>query len=82
MWNVSEVLQSVHVSLSCVQQHAEDRPSMSSVIHMLGGEGALPPPNQPGFFTEATKSEVESTLIMLQVPMSINEVTITQLDAR
>ncbi|XP_024962052.1 G-type lectin S-receptor-like serine/threonine-protein kinase At4g27290 isoform X1 [Cynara cardunculus var. scolymus] len=81
-WNVSEVLQSIHVGLSCVQQHAEDRPSMSSVIHMLGGEGALPPPKQPGFFTEATKSESESTLIMPQVLVSINEVTITQLDAR
>ncbi|KAJ9542969.1 hypothetical protein OSB04_029475 [Centaurea solstitialis] len=81
-WNVSEVLQSIHVGLSCVQQHAEDRPSMSSVTHMLGGEGALPPPKQPGFFTEATKSEVESTLIMPQVPVSINEVTMTQLEAR
>ncbi|KAJ9542970.1 hypothetical protein OSB04_029476 [Centaurea solstitialis] len=81
-WNVSEVLQSIHVGLSCVQQHVEDRPSMWSVIHMLGGEGALPPPKQPGFFTEATKSEVESTLIMPQMPISINEVTMTQLDAR
>ncbi|KAJ9542976.1 hypothetical protein OSB04_029482 [Centaurea solstitialis] len=81
-WNVSEVLHSIHVGLLCVQQHAEDRPSISSVIHMLGGEGALPPPKQPGFFTEATKSEVESTLIMPQMPISINEVTMTQLDAR
>ena len=76
------MLQSIHVGLSCVQQHAEDRPSMSSVIHMLGGEGALPPPNQPGFFTEATKFGVESTLIMPQVPVSINEVTVTLLGAR
>ncbi|GKA58511.1 G-type lectin S-receptor-like serine/threonine-protein kinase isoform X1 [Tanacetum coccineum] len=50
-WNISEVLQSIHVGLSCVQQHAEDRPNMSSVIHMLSGEGALPAPTQPGFFT-------------------------------
>ncbi|KAJ9540082.1 hypothetical protein OSB04_026588 [Centaurea solstitialis] len=49
-WNVSEVLQSINVGLSCVQQHPEDRPSMSSVIHMLRGEGALPPPKQPRFF--------------------------------
>nr|GEV96970.1 G-type lectin S-receptor-like serine/threonine-protein kinase At4g27290 isoform X1 [Tanacetum cinerariifolium] len=48
-WTVSEVLQSIHVGLSCVQQHAEDRPSMSSVVHMLSGEGALPAPTQPGF---------------------------------
>ncbi|KAJ9542977.1 hypothetical protein OSB04_029483 [Centaurea solstitialis] len=81
-WNVSKVLHSIHVGLLCVQQHAEDRPSILSVIHMLGGEGALPPPRQPGFFTEATTPEVESTLIMPQVLISINEVTMTQLDAR
>ncbi|KAK9063013.1 hypothetical protein SSX86_016883 [Deinandra increscens subsp. villosa] len=81
-WTASEVLQSIHVGLSCVQQHADDRPSMFSVVHMLGGEGALPPPKQPGFFTQTTKSEVESALTMPQVPISINKITITQLDAR
>ncbi|KAF5798953.1 putative protein kinase RLK-Pelle-DLSV family [Helianthus annuus] len=81
-WTASEVLQSIHVGLSCVQQNADYRPSMSSVVHMLGGEGALPPPKQPGFLTEMTKPEVDSTLIMSKSPVSINKVTITQLDAR
>ncbi|KAI3721409.1 hypothetical protein L2E82_32419 [Cichorium intybus] len=81
-WINSQVLQSIHVGLSCVQQHAEDRPSMSSVIHMLSGEGALPPPQPPGFFTEVPKPEVKSNLMMPQVLVSINEVTVTQLEAR
>ncbi|KAL8241145.1 hypothetical protein R6Q59_014500 [Mikania micrantha] len=81
-WTASEVLQSIHVGLSCMQQHADERPSMSSVVHMLGGEGALPPPNHPGFFTETTKPEVESSIIMPQIPISINKITITQPDAR
>ncbi|KAJ9540868.1 hypothetical protein OSB04_027374 [Centaurea solstitialis] len=80
-WNVSEVLQSINVGLSCVQQHPEDRPSMSSVIHMLRGEGALPPPKQPRFFSDETESEVESTTLLIpKVSVSINEVTLTQLD--
>ena len=75
-WNVSEVLQSIHVGLSCVQQQADDRPYMSSVVHMLGGEGALPMPKQPGFF-------IDSTLITPPyVSVSINEATLSQLEAR
>ncbi|XAR67513.1 Non-specific serine/threonine protein kinase [Bertholletia excelsa] len=48
----SEVLRSIHVGLLCVQQNSEDRPSMTSVLLMLGSEGALAKPKQPGFFTE------------------------------
>ncbi|KAJ9542973.1 hypothetical protein OSB04_029479 [Centaurea solstitialis] len=82
-WNVSEVLQSINVGLSCAQQHPEDRPSMSSVVHMLGGEGALPPPRQPRYYSDETVSEAESTtLIMPNLPVSINEVTVTQLGGR
>ncbi|MFS7957699.1 putative protein kinase RLK-Pelle-DLSV family [Helianthus anomalus] len=81
-WTASKVLQSIHVGLSCVQQNADYRPSMSYVVHMLGGEGALLPPKQPGFLTEMTKAEVYSTLIMSKSTVSMNKVTITQLDAR
>ncbi|KAL7615364.1 hypothetical protein Lser_V15G08607 [Lactuca serriola] len=81
-WVVSEVLQSIHVGLSCVQQHADDRPIMSSVIHMLSGEGALSPPQPPGFFTQVAKPEDKSNLIIPEVLVSVNEVTITQFDAR
>lgn len=53
-WTVFEVLPSVHVGLLCVQQNADDRPNMSSVIHTLSGDGALPTSKQPDFFTEVT----------------------------
>ncbi|GKD34401.1 G-type lectin S-receptor-like serine/threonine-protein kinase [Tanacetum coccineum] len=49
---VSELLRSIHVALLCVQHHAEDRPTMLSVVLMLVSESALPEPNQPAFFTE------------------------------
>jgi hypothetical protein len=33
-----------------VQQHPDDRPSMATVVWMLGGENTLPQPKEPGFF--------------------------------
>ncbi|KAL0311070.1 UNVERIFIED_CONTAM: Receptor-like serine/threonine-protein kinase SD1-7 [Sesamum angustifolium] len=49
----SEVKRCVQVGLLCVQKCAEDRPVMSSVLFMLGTEGAiLPEPKEPGFFME------------------------------
>ena len=50
--NLSEVLRCIQVSLLCVQHNPEDRPSMASVVIMLGSEIALAQPKQPGFFTE------------------------------
>lgn len=78
---VPEVLRSIHVGLLCVQQCAEDRPSMSSVVMMLGSDGALPAPKQPGFFIERSIPEINGIQSIL-LPVSINEVTMTLLDAR
>lgn len=72
---VSEVLRSIHVGLLCVQHHAEDRPTMLSVVLMLVGEGALPQPKQPAFVTEASGREPESV-------SSAEEYMITLLYAR
>ncbi|GMP53544.1 hypothetical protein CsSME_00018979 [Camellia sinensis var. sinensis] len=71
---LTEVLQSIHVGLLCVQQYPQDRPSMSSVVLMLGSEGALPQAKQPGFFTERNVLEAAGS--------SANEVTISLLNAR
>ncbi|KAD7480032.1 hypothetical protein R6Q59_008818 [Mikania micrantha] len=49
---ISEVLRSIHIGLLCVQNLAEDRPTMSSVVLMLGNDGILPRPKPPAFFTE------------------------------
>ncbi|KAJ0505280.1 putative protein kinase RLK-Pelle-DLSV family [Helianthus annuus] len=57
---VSEVLRSIHVALLCVQHHAEDRPTMLSVVLMLVSEGVLPQPKQPAFFTGEIQIEVKS----------------------
>ncbi|BFG28815.1 hypothetical protein CerSpe_150890 [Prunus speciosa] len=53
---ISEVSRCLHVALLCVQRVPEDRPSMSSVVLMLSSDVTLPPPKQPGFYTERSVS--------------------------
>ncbi|XP_028057012.1 G-type lectin S-receptor-like serine/threonine-protein kinase At4g27290 [Camellia sinensis] len=81
-WFECEVLRSIHVGLLCVQQYREDRPSMSTVTMMLGGEGVMPRPKQPAFFGEESPQEVDSSSESKNVTCSTNEVTITELKAR
>ncbi|XP_024027466.1 G-type lectin S-receptor-like serine/threonine-protein kinase At4g27290 isoform X1 [Morus notabilis] len=50
--NLPEVLRCIHVGLLCVQQRPVDRPNMSTVVLMLGGESSLPQPKPPGYFME------------------------------
>lgn len=73
---MSEVVRSIHIGLLCVQQSPKDRPNISTVVMMLGSEGALPQPTQPGFFTErnivereyfsSARSTDDTTSILLQ----------------
>ncbi|KAJ8748847.1 hypothetical protein K2173_013278 [Erythroxylum novogranatense] len=74
---ISEIIRCIHIGLLCVQQRPEDRPNMSTVVLMLGGEGTLPQPKQPGFFTERNVPEQESSS-----SASINDITVTMLDPR
>ncbi|KAL7249452.1 hypothetical protein ACSBR1_011613 [Camellia fascicularis] len=80
--NLHEVLCSIHLGLLCVQHRPEDRPNMSTVVLMLGGEGALThQPKPPGFFTERNLLEEESSRSKNE-PCSANMVTLTQLEPR
>ncbi|KAK3003980.1 hypothetical protein RJ639_018171 [Escallonia herrerae] len=76
-----EVLRSIHIGLLCVQQSPEDRPSMSSVVMMLGGESALPQPKEPGFFTKRNLF-FEEFSSSNQTVASAYEISITMLQAR
>ncbi|GMN61935.1 hypothetical protein TIFTF001_031023 [Ficus carica] len=53
----SEVLRCIHISLLCVQPRPEDRPSMSSVVLILGSQTPLTQPKQPGFFSEKASAD-------------------------
>lgn len=76
-----EVVRSIEVGLLCVQQNAEDRPNMLSVIMMLDGERALPQPKQPAYFMEGSLF-LANFSGNTNPTDSINELTITQVDAR
>uniref|UniRef100_K7LUW1 Receptor-like serine/threonine-protein kinase n=1 Tax=Glycine max TaxID=3847 RepID=K7LUW1_SOYBN len=77
-----EVIRCIQVGLLCVQQRPQDRPHMSSVLSMLSGDKLLPKPMAPGFYSgtnvtsEATSSSANHKL------WSVNEASITELDAR
>ncbi|GMN68767.1 hypothetical protein TIFTF001_037818 [Ficus carica] len=56
-----QVLRCIQVGLLCVQKFPADRPTMASVVSMLGNEGVkLPLPKQPAFFTERSSFDVDA----------------------
>ncbi|KAF3453568.1 hypothetical protein FNV43_RR04008 [Rhamnella rubrinervis] len=79
-----EVLRCIHVSLLCVQQRPVDRPSMSSVVLMLGSESALVQPKPPGYFMETDyhSAEADSSSSNKHASSSTNDMTISEMVAR
>lgn len=80
--NKNEALQCIHVAMLCVQSSAVHRPTMSSVVFMLGGENtSLPQPNEVDM---TSLSSVEMDLIMegREINISSNDVTITDVGGR
>lgn len=75
-----EVLRCIQVGLLCVQDNAAERPNMSSVIFMLSNETTLPSPKQPMFAIQRDQNNADSTTTKYSA--SINEVTVTILEAR
>ncbi|GLT83447.1 hypothetical protein SLE2022_017370 [Rubroshorea leprosula] len=80
-YSLSEVFRCIHVSLLCVQQNPEDRPTVSSVVLMLASEIELPQPKEPGFLLRRAALEIDSSSSKHN-SMSINNVTITDFQAR
>ncbi|KAB2636874.1 G-type lectin S-receptor-like serine/threonine-protein kinase [Pyrus ussuriensis x Pyrus communis] len=75
-----EVVRTIRVGLLCVQRNPEDRSSMSAAVLMLSGEGALPQPLKPGFYSERDLTELDAG--HSSQACSANEVTISVLEAR
>ncbi|KAK4368485.1 hypothetical protein RND71_012277 [Anisodus tanguticus] len=75
--NDKEMIKFVNVALLCVQEDPADRPTMSTVVLMLGGESiTLPRPNQPHFITRRNASSTSSSSSKLY-STSNKELTIT-----
>ncbi|XP_055960391.1 uncharacterized protein LOC126665234 [Mercurialis annua] len=79
----SEVLRCLQVGLLCVQELTEHRPTMSSVVLMLSSETAtMPHPKTPGYCMGRSPLETDSSSGKIDVSFSVNQVTVTMLDAR
>ncbi|PON80492.1 Serine/threonine protein kinase [Parasponia andersonii] len=72
--NVNEFLRCINVGLLCVQDDPNNRPTMSNVVFMLGGETMmLPSPRQPVFAARRFHSSSGSS----SKPLSVNDLTDT-----
>ncbi|CAN4116641.1 unnamed protein product [Withania somnifera] len=77
-----EVMRCIQVGLLCVQEQAEDRPNMATVVLMLGSETAtMPQPKHPGFCLGRRPVDEYSETIYEET-FTVNQVTITMLDPR
>ena len=74
--NTTESRRYINIALMCVQESADDRPTMSDVIGMLNNDSVvLPEPNHPAFFNlKVPKGDEWASVV---VPCSNNDVTIT-----
>ncbi|KAB2043668.1 hypothetical protein ES319_D01G033300v1 [Gossypium barbadense] len=75
--NEKEKRRCIHIGLLCVQEYANDRPTMSTVVSMLNSEiSNFNTPKQPVF--------TETPLITddVQNRASVNDVTLTEFDGR
>ena len=79
--SMSELTLCVQVGLLCIQESAEDRPTMSDVVSILSNERAiLPTPRQPAF---CTLISVQGTDSQMEEPKcSLNYVTLSVAEAR
>ncbi|WJX30594.1 hypothetical protein P8452_19114 [Trifolium repens] len=80
----SEVLKCIQIGLLCVQDNAADRPTMSSVVHMLGRDNvALPSPICPSFSVgRATNTIERGTSSNASTSVTVNEVTLSEVMPR
>ncbi|KAG2246422.1 hypothetical protein Bca52824_086050 [Brassica carinata] len=78
-----QMLRCVQVALLCVQENAEDRPSMLDVVSMIYSNNALSLPKEPAFYDGPRRSSPEMELELPEPGNgSDNRVTITVMEAR
>ncbi|KAF8029034.1 hypothetical protein BT93_E1644 [Corymbia citriodora subsp. variegata] len=76
----AEVLKCIHVGLLCVQEDPADRPIMSLVVHILGGDTiTLSQPSQPAFSVGRDAKKLDRTT---QEASSVNGITLSVVAAR
>ncbi|KAF8082542.1 hypothetical protein N665_0820s0003 [Sinapis alba] len=78
-----DIMKCIHIGLLCVQEKAESRPTMASVVVMFNASSFnLPRPSQPPFYAGDGDTSSSREKLLVAPAMTWNNVTITELDAR
>ncbi|KAL2462697.1 G-type lectin S-receptor-like serine/threonine-protein kinase CES [Forsythia ovata] len=78
-----EIKRCINVGLLCVQDHPEDRPSMTDVVYMLTKDTVqLPAPKQPAFFIESGARAREAKREISLEKNCTNELSLSVMEAR
>ena len=79
----SKILRCIHVGLLCVQDQATDRPAMLDVATMLSSKTVqLLPPKQPAYLINIVQEKSLKAFKIKLENCSINNVTISEAEAR
>ncbi|XP_042038999.1 G-type lectin S-receptor-like serine/threonine-protein kinase At4g03230 [Salvia splendens] len=82
----SEVIKCINIGLLCVQEDPDDRPSMATVVVMLGSKtNPLPLPSQPAFVVRRRLSSTSSSSSSASTKpktISVNDLTLTMEQGR
>ncbi|KAH6776067.1 hypothetical protein C2S52_013628 [Perilla frutescens var. hirtella] len=83
----SEVIKCINIGLLCVQEDPNDRPSMATVVIMLGSEtSTLPSPTQPAFVVRrrlsSTGTGTSPSSSVKPDTVSVNELTVSMAQGR
>ncbi|CAI0459197.1 unnamed protein product, partial [Linum tenue] len=81
-YSADQVIRCIHIGLLCVQESTADRPTMSNVVFMFGNETSLPSPNKPAFVIQSRCEELQAPAAVRPENPSINQVSITTMEAR
>ncbi|XP_028760697.1 receptor-like serine/threonine-protein kinase SD1-8 [Neltuma alba] len=76
-----KLLRCMQIALLCVQESANDRPSMLEISSMLKRESNLTFPKKPAFSRENNVEEANEGIVQMETK-SINEMTVSELVAR
>lgn len=81
---INEVMRCMHLGLLCVQESIDDRPTMATAVLMLDSHSiTLPMPQQPGFFIKSYVKGIGSDQSTSKsMPLSINDISVTEVEAR
>ncbi|VVB12209.1 unnamed protein product [Arabis nemorensis] len=78
-----EALRCIQIGLLCVQERAEDRPTMSSVMLMLGSETTpIRQPKAPGYCVGRSPFDTDSSSSKQRNDESVNQITVSIIDPR